>query len=683
LAVVRELVTILGTEFDSKGLKEYEAGINHVKELALGLASALGLAFSVEKITEFVQGIFDSGQEIIKIRAQLTGLARPMDDVNAAMDRTFEIAQNVGAEYTKVADTYKEFLQASQDSKISQEGLLQVTENIYKAARVDRSSQEQIESLFHILGRVEVMGKASPRFIGMIGRASISSLRLLEDYFKTDEEGLRALAKSGKITFDELTKALSEKNDKLEASFAKVPWTIGRAFTYARNQMVMAAAEFLKITRLSIIFGTAIKWLTDQVVNMFKAFFNAIGGLKNAIEVLGIAMALVLGPRMLAYLIEMVAWMWRFTAANWAAVAPWLAMSAAVAAVAIAIQDLVYWIQGKPSLIGTWVGSFKDLKSNFAQLDIFSGFRAIGDVFKGDWKGAWQDLQTSLGSTQAIILEIVTAIGLVTAAFILWGVGGPVVKAILQLIETMGGVKVAATEAKAAAEILAKGKGSPGVEAGKPAGEGSLDGRPSKLNARLKGGFNAALLLANIANQFGLIKDERLSDAVTGAGVGSSLFGIPGAIAGGVGGALWNRPKFLPSWLDKGINDIPVEPLKPGDTPIGTFDWMRKKIAPVWADVKNKMSYLTPGMGAAGEYLNPSYGPPPAAMGPPGGGATTNNDNKQITLNQSNSVNVQVQDDSGLAARITKSISDYTGEMFSGIARDFGRSTPRTETATQ
>jgi hypothetical protein len=128
-------------------------------------------------------------------------------------------------------------------------------------------------------------------------------------------------------------------------------------------------------------------------------------------------------------------------------------------------------------------------------------------------------------------------------------------------------------------------------------------------------------------------------------------------------------------------------------------------LSSAWDTLKKKMSYLTPGMGAAGEYLNPSYGgasidpvtgnfrtpnagglgisPPPAAMGPPGGGATTNNDNKQITLNQSNSVTVQVQDDSGLASRITKSISDYTGEMFSGIARDFGRSSPRTETATQ
>jgi hypothetical protein len=669
LAVVRELVTILGTEFDSKGLKEYEAGINHVKELALGLAGALGIAFSVEKITEFVQGIFDSGQEIIKIRAQLTGLARPMDDVNAAMDRTFEIAQNVGAEYTKVADTYKEFLQASQDSKISQEGLLQVTENIYKAARVDRSSQEQIESLFHILGRVEVMGKASPRFIGMIGRASISSLRLLEDYFKTDEEGLRALSKSGKITFDELTKALSEKNDKLEASFAKVPWTIGRAFTYARNQMVMAAAEFLKITRLSIIFGTAIKWLTDQVVNMFKAFFNAIGGLKNAIEVLGIAMALVLGPRMLAYLIDMVAWMWRFTAANWAAVWPWVAMAAAVAAVAIAIQDLVYWIQGKRSAIGTWVGSFKDLKSNFANLDIFAGFRVFNDLMKGDWKKAIEDLGIALTNTQAIVLELSAAVAAVMAGFVLWetlkfsGIAG----AIKALIDTIKGVKPAVAEAEAAIEGAGKAKGVvPVTTPGKlPLGGPRV---PTKFGGAVEGlGFGIAFDYAQ--------REAARRPAIQAA---------QEKLAADADAWLLEHTRYL----------------KPGLGRLGEYLWPDKKPSTMLREKFGPPElYGPPSLGPSygGARVDPKTGlfgtpgggglgisPPSAALGPPSKSVqNTNNDNKTITFNQSNSVNVQVQDDAGLASRIAASIGNYAGEMFSGIARDLGRSSPRTEAATQ
>jgi hypothetical protein len=71
---------------------------------------------------------------------------------------------------------------------------------------------------------------------------------------------------------------------------------------------------------------------------------------------------------------------------------------------------------------------------------------------------------------------------------------------------------------------------------------------------------------------------------------------------------------------------------------------------------------------------------PPGALGP-GMGQTTNNDNKQISFNQTNSVSVQVQDDAGLANRITSQIASYTGEMFSGIARDLGRSSPRTEAA--
>jgi hypothetical protein len=681
LAVVRELITILGTEFDPKGVQEYERGIGRIKDIALEAAGAIGIVFSVEKIGEFIDGLLESGAEIKKIRAQIENVARPMDDVNAAMDRTFDIAQEIGVAYTGVADTFREFLQSSKDAKISQEELLGVTENVFKALKVDRATQEQQDRLFAIINRVDVIGKASPRMIGMLQNTSISSLRLLEQYFKTDEDGLRALAKAGKITFEEFTKALGTVSPDLEAKFAKVPWTVGRAWIYARNQLVLAAAEFLKVTRLSIIFGTALKRLTDLIVNMFKSFFQAIGGLKNAIEVLGIAMALVLGPRMLAYLIDMVAWMWRFTAANWAAVAPWIAMAAAVAAVAIAIQDLVYWIQGKPSLIGTWVGSFKDLKSNFANLDIFAGFRVFDDLMKGDWKKAIADLGIALTNTQAIVLELSATIALVTAAFVGWNLlkFSGIIGAIRGLINAIRGVKTAAVEAEVAVAAVEKGK------AGAAVGAGAAGAAGAGATAA-KGGRTAGVLgwlgKAWIAYELG--------KAVIG-----NLTG-PGDATEDQQPQIDEAKRKREEW----------NKAHPGETP-SAFGGLGRATEGGIKWLKDKLSYLTPGMGAAGEYLNPSYGgarvdPKTGLFGTPGGGGlgvqpyvapgalgptvpgpTTNNDNKQITFNQSNSVNVQVQDDSGLAARIGKAMGDYAGEMFSGIARDLGRSSPRTEAATQ
>jgi hypothetical protein len=695
LAIVRELVTILGTELNDKGIKDYEHGIERIKEIALGAASAIGIAFSVEKISEFIEGILDSGKEINKIRAQIANIARPMDDVNEAMSRTFDIAQEIGVAYTGVADTFRDFLQSSRDSTISQEELLAVTENLYKATKADRLSAENQSQLMSIIRRVDVIGKASPRIIGMLQNTSISALNLLRDYFHTDEEGLRALAKAGKITFEEFTKALGKTNAELNAKFAALPWTFGRGWEYARNQMVYAASEFIKVTRLSIIFGTAIKWLTDQIVSMFKAFFNAVGGAKNAMEVLGIAMALVLGPRMLAYLIDMVAWMWRFTAANWAAILPWAAMAAAVVAVAVAIQDLVYWIQGKRSAIGTWVGSFKELKESFASLDIFSGFRAIGDIFKGDWKGAWEELKTAIGDVNAIILVVIASIALVKAGFLAWNLleFTGVIAAVKNLINVIKGVPVAAKEAEAATEALAAGAGK-----GKASAPVVAPGSAPAV-AGGKGLSTLGMLWRNLGLWFTLATTLHSDTPELSPEDKAKLDERNRQEAEDYKKKYPNYDPNKAKTIGQAFHDLFVPPVPTAPTPgavptvpsipgIGQFDEYGRPIPTInvtpsgksaWQGFKDTFSYLTPGMGAVGAAINP----PAAAIGPPVAAPVTNNDNKQISLNQTNTVTVQVQDDSGLASRIAKSIGDFTGEVFSGIARDLGRSSPRTETATQ
>src|SRR6266576_2305938 len=206
MAVVRELVTVLATQFDSKGVVQYEAAVNRVKELAISVGKVLGIAFSIQKI---------------------------------------------GVAYTTVAETFREFLQASRESKISQEELLKATENVFKASAVDRISGEQQERLFQILKRIDFMGKASPRMIGMLGQVSASTLKLLENYFHTNLEGLRELAKQGKLTFEEIVTALGRASPELEDKFAKLPWTISRAWRQLRNDIVAFAAEFLKSTRLT------------------------------------------------------------------------------------------------------------------------------------------------------------------------------------------------------------------------------------------------------------------------------------------------------------------------------------------------------------------------------------------------------------------------------------------------
>lgn len=55
MAVVRELITVLGTAVDQTGFHQYETGIARIKGLALGLGKMLGIGFGVDKIIEFAE----------------------------------------------------------------------------------------------------------------------------------------------------------------------------------------------------------------------------------------------------------------------------------------------------------------------------------------------------------------------------------------------------------------------------------------------------------------------------------------------------------------------------------------------------------------------------------------------------------------------------------------------------
>ena len=152
MGAVRELITLLGTEVDTTGFEQYEAGIKRVKQLAFELGKTFGLVFTAEKVIEFTDELVNSGKEMNRIYAQLRVLARPMDDVDEAQKQIFETSQKLGVSYENVLDTYREFYGVMRESQVPQEEIVKTTDNIYKSLRVGRASAEQMTKTMEIMG---------------------------------------------------------------------------------------------------------------------------------------------------------------------------------------------------------------------------------------------------------------------------------------------------------------------------------------------------------------------------------------------------------------------------------------------------------------------------------------------------------------------------------------------------
>jgi tape measure domain-containing protein len=663
VAIVRELVTVLGTEFDSSGLKQYEAGMGRVKEMALGLAGAMGIAFSAEKIFEFADGLIETGKEVNRLVAQLRVLARPFDDVDEAQQRVLDSAQTLGLRYKDVLETYREFFGVMRDSKVSQEELLTTTENIYKALRVGRASAEEMTNTMELLRRAFARGGFRAMTIGRLEQQAPVVLEgLMKHFGVTSMDQLRAIAKEGKITAEAFVATFGKANEELDAQFAKVPQKLGNVFNKIYNDLVNVTAQIYKLTAASEFMGTIVWAVWSRFTAIVKETVNYLGGLKQTVELISIAIGVVMTRAILTATAATI----RFAIANAAALAPWLAIGAAVAAVAFGIQDLMYWIQNKHSNIGTWVGPFEKLAENFKKLDIFAGFRGIKDLFTGDFSGFVKEFHTVMESSQAEIALLVVAIGTIgTAFFLLY----PAVRGLIALIR---GITPAASEAAAGVEAAA-GK----TAAGKTLTGGAKSG-PRVSGAKIADAAQVALTGITLAQDAGLINtgvdSSRLNDALLGSLLGTP-FGPAGKVAGGIGGFLWKRPEALPDWLDltpmelyRQFTDRPGQskelyPQQPAFTPGGAWGTQQ------------------PGFTPGGAWA-PTI--PPGAMGPtpPPPGPVTNN--VQPVFNQTNNVHVEtILDADQIGRAVGDKIGQLTGDRFSAFSRDITVAAPRIEAATQ
>lgn len=457
MAVVRELITVLGTAVDQTGFKQYETGIARVKALALSVGKAFGLVFGAEKIIEFADELVTAGKEINRLGAQLKVIGRPFDDMGAAQQRVYETAQLLGVEYKEVLSTFKDFYNEMRETDIPISKVEKTAENIFKALQVGKASNEETTRTLELFDRSFKRGGMRSVGVGILSDVAPVIFDKLKNFFHTTEEGLRAMAKAGELTAEKIVAALGETDVDLDKKWEQVPQKLGKVFTRINNDLVLATAAIYKLTDASVFFGKIVWFIWTRFRDAIVWVTESVGGLANAVQLLGIVLAVALGPWLLSTLTTAVALTLSWAASNALLLAQWLAVGAAVAAVALAISDLVFWMQGKRSVIGTWVGPFADLAENFKKLDIFSGFRLFGDAFTGNWDAFKKDWATFISSAPAEILLVTTAVAGIGIAF----------KAVTAIIEGVSAaikaLKVTTVAAEAGAAASAANAGGAGA----------------------------------------------------------------------------------------------------------------------------------------------------------------------------------------------------------------------------
>jgi tape measure domain-containing protein len=639
MAIARTLTTLINFKYDPTALKQFEVGLSRVKDIAKTVLTSMGVLGAMDFGFGMIKDLISAAKEMNRLTLQIQQLSRAGDDLAGIQSTLVASAGKLGVSYTAIGDLFKEFLNNSQSASISQESLLSATENVFKAMRVNRLKPEEMQGVTNVLNMAFRRGQLSIRALNTIADESPRLMKLLQSATGKTEEELLQLAKDHKLTADFIIENLSRVNTALEKDFAETPFKMAEAWNYLYLNLVEATSAVWKVIDAGSFLAKYMVLAVHKVRMAVIDLVQYLGGLKNTLQLIGIAMAVAFGPLVLRYIFQLIAATGGLIARNWVLMLQYGSLALLIAGIAVAIQDLAFWFAGKKSFIGSWVGPFEQLAENFKKLDIFSGFRLFGDLFAGDWKGAWEELKTLLGSTEAQVLLVATAATTVATLFTAWK--------LMKFTGLIAGIN-AITQAVVASTVEINAANAATTAWGNSAGWVTILGKLGPIGK----------VLALTIQMYNLVSEAIAAPRVEKTEEQKSWWDRKLSWTGF--GERWMKNIF-------GGDDKPKEPTpadKLGFTPLVLPDSLTNDIK-AFLDYTKTMPGVTPGAVTPGTSVVNG----PQTIAP--------------VVNQTNNINVKTDSEQEISTSIAAELERITNQANAELARSIATSAPRVEGATQ
>jgi tape measure domain-containing protein len=450
MGIIRELVTLFTFETKDAGLKEYNEKVKSSVELAkktietVGLA--LGASLAIGSIASFVDGLADSIKHAKRLNIQMSQIITPDLDSDKIMQGLFELAQETGDVYTEVAENFKGIAISAKEFGVSQVTALEATRNIAKAIEVGRLNEEDATRARETLNMAFKRGVLPARTFAELSQTAPKIVEVLGQALGKTAAELREMAKDGDLTGEVLIKNFAKTNEALNEAFELKPETMGEAFNYVYNYLVKIGTIFSKTGRTVDRIARGIERFADKVVAAGKQIVDALGGVDNVLSLVEAAFYAAFGYVTIGLIVNAIKWVEALGQAAAIASLKFLAIAAGVAAVVLAIEDIMVWMRGGDSLAGRLLGPFSELEGKLG--NFIKPFQGIKKIFEGDFKGAFTDLLAGMSDVKGWMGTLITTAGLVVVAIKAWNlisfVGG--------LIAALGNVIAKVFEVTAATE---------------------------------------------------------------------------------------------------------------------------------------------------------------------------------------------------------------------------------------
>lgn len=376
--IVRELVTRLGFSVDDKGLRQYEASVDNVKNSVVNASNAMKAAIgavSAVAVTGLIKGLADVSDRLNTLQSRLSGLSQASNFGELAKE-----ASRVGAGMEDYVDSYIRLAAASDGALKTQSEVVDLLNTLQaglKASGADAGSAAGVMRQFgQALGSGTLRGD---EFNSMAEGAGVLMRELSRAILgPTGTIGaMREMAAKGKLTTDVILKGMKAIGPAMQAQALSAPRTMGQALQNLKDQATLMAWEFDRAAGITQTLVRAVDWLAQSARSAVEWF----GGMEHISATLGVT----LGTIATVYAPVLIKAITATTAALFRMLAPLAPFIAGFAAIYLVVDDLMHWIKGQPSIAGQLFGDFAQYADKIKAL--------IDDIkqrLQGLW-GAWKD----------------------------------------------------------------------------------------------------------------------------------------------------------------------------------------------------------------------------------------------------------------------------------------------------
>lgn len=249
----------LGNELDS---------IERKGDFATKSMDALSVA--TRQLAGYMAGLVTVGAAVSKmdtytgIQNQLKLVTDGQNQLNTAMDNTFEIAQRSRSSWESTATVYQKLAMNAKDVGLAQEDIGRLTETISKGIALSGATATQADAAIMQLGQALGSGALRGDEFNSVMENGYGLMQLIAKGMNVPIGQLKSMAENGELTSEKVTKALLKMSDEADKQFGKTDSTIGQSLGLLSNSLTQFIGEAGRSSGAAQVLSGSIEGLANN-----------------------------------------------------------------------------------------------------------------------------------------------------------------------------------------------------------------------------------------------------------------------------------------------------------------------------------------------------------------------------------------------------------------------------------